>query len=70
MTTEEFYQHLRRSSDLHPEQKESLKRFLESCDMVKFAKYVPDPSESKGSFDLAGAFVEETTPKSEDSDGV
>jgi hypothetical protein len=63
MTTEEFWQHLQRSSDLFPDQKQALKRFLESCDMVKFAKYSPDPSESKQSHELAVAFVKETTPR-------
>ncbi|HLF18126.1 MAG TPA: DUF4381 family protein [Candidatus Omnitrophota bacterium] len=65
MTTEEFLQHLQTSQDLDPQQKASLKSFLESSDLVKFAKYAPDPSEAKRSFELALQFVRETKPKEE-----
>ena len=63
MTTEEFLQQLQRSSELFPDQKQALRKFLESCDMVKFAKYNPDPSEAKQSYELAVLFIKETTPK-------
>ena len=66
MTTEEFLVHLQSSSDLLAEQKEALTKFLRSCDMVKFAKYHPDPSEAKQSYELALAFIEETIPKEAD----
>ena len=65
MTTEEFLQHLQRSAQLNPAQKASLRSFLESSDLVKFAKYAPDPSEAKKSFDLAVQFIQETKPKEE-----
>jgi hypothetical protein len=65
MTTEEFLQHLQRSAQLEPAQKVSLKSFLESSDLVKFAKYAPDPSEAKKSFELALRFIQETRPKQE-----
>jgi hypothetical protein len=65
MTTEEFLQYLKTSTELNPEQKESLRQFLESCDLVKFAKYAPDPSEAKASYELAKRFIEETKPKLE-----
>ena len=69
MTTEEFMVHLKKSADLTPTQKEALIKFLESSDMVKFAKYDPDPSEARSSFELAQQFIEETRPKPE-NDGI
>src|ERR1700761_920136 len=44
-TTEEFLRELQATDLLKPEQKESLGRFLESCDLVKFAKYEPTEAE-------------------------
>ena len=44
-TTEEFLHELQDTDLLSPEQKESLGRFLESCDLVKFAKYEPGEPE-------------------------
>ena len=65
MTTEEFMQYLRKSSELNPQQKQSLEQFMQASDLVKFAKYRPDPSEAMQAFRLAGAFIEETRPKEE-----
>jgi len=65
MTTEEFMQYLRKSSELNPAQKKSLEQFMQASDLVKFAKYQPDPSEAMQAFRLAGAFIEETRPHEE-----
>jgi hypothetical protein len=46
-----------------PEQKESLGKFLESCDLVKFAKYEPGEPELRELHDSAVRLVEETEPK-------
>ncbi len=41
MTTEEFLYYLGIIGHLNETQKTALKEFLNSCDMVKFAKYAP-----------------------------
>ncbi|HUA37692.1 MAG TPA: hypothetical protein VMA35_04745 [Candidatus Sulfopaludibacter sp.] len=62
-TTEEFLWELNATDLLSPEQKESLGRFLESCDLVKFAKYEPGEPELRGLHGSAVRLVEETEPK-------
>ncbi|HZL14019.1 MAG TPA: hypothetical protein VFC85_07725 [Verrucomicrobiae bacterium] len=61
-TTEEFLRELGETNLLSPEQKESLGKFLESCDLVKFAKYEPGESELRGLHSAAVKMVEETMP--------
>jgi hypothetical protein len=62
-TTEEFLRELGGTDLLAPEQKESLGNFLESCDLVKFAKYEPQESELRELHGSALKLVEETEPK-------
>jgi hypothetical protein len=62
-TTEEFLHELAGTDLLAGEQKESLGGFLESCDLVKFAKYEPAETELRGLHDSAVKLVEETEPK-------
>jgi hypothetical protein len=62
-TTEEFLRELGGTDLLAGEQKESLGGFLESCDLVKFAKYEPGESELRGLHESAVKLVEETEPK-------
>jgi hypothetical protein len=62
-TTEEFLRELGGTDLLAGEQKESLGGFLESCDLVKFAKYEPGESELRGLHHSAVKLVEETEPK-------
>jgi hypothetical protein len=64
-TTEEFLHELQATDLLSPEQKESLGKFLESCDLVKFAKYEPGEPELRELHDSALRLVEETEPKPE-----
>jgi len=61
-TTEEFLHEVQDSNVLDEKQKESLGRFLEQCDMVKFAKYEPAESELKELHEAARRLVEETMP--------
>jgi hypothetical protein len=61
-TTEEFLHELRGTDLLSAEQKEKLGEFLESCDLVKFAKYEPGESELRGLHGSALRLVEETEP--------
>ncbi len=61
-TTEEFLRELGGTDLLSPEQKESLGGFLESCDLVKFAKYEPGENELRGLHGAAVRLVEETEP--------
>ena len=64
-TTEEFLHELRGTDLLTAEQKESLGGFLESCDLVKFAKYEPGETELRDLHGSALRLVEETEPKPE-----
>jgi hypothetical protein len=59
-TTEEFLRELNATDLLVAEQKESLGKFLESCDLVKFAKYEPGENELRGLHGSAVKLVEET----------
>lgn len=61
-TTEEFLRELSATDLLTPEQKESLGQFLESCDLVKFAKYEPGEGELLALHASALRLVEETQP--------
>jgi len=60
MTTEEFLRFLKTSKALDPSRKEVLKEFLQSCDMVKFAKYAPQLSDAQKSYQLVVDFVVQT----------
>ena len=60
MTTEEFLYYLGISGHLNETQKVALKEFLNSCDMVKFAKYAPTVKEALTNFDLAKRLVDDT----------
>jgi len=62
-TTEEFLRELGETNLLLPEQKESLGSFLESCDLVKFAKYEPGENELRELHGAAVKLVEETEPR-------
>lgn len=62
-TTEEFLDELGLSSVLEPVQKESLARFLQRCDLVKFAKDLPSRSELMELHGLALRLVDETVPR-------
>ena len=62
-TTEEFLRELGETDLLLPEQKESLGKFLESCDLVKFAKYEPRENELRELHGAAVKLVEETEPQ-------
>jgi hypothetical protein len=61
-TTEEFLHELKTTDLLIPEQKEKLGEFLESCDLVKFAKYEPGEPELRELHGSAVRLVEETEP--------
>jgi hypothetical protein len=62
-TTGEFLRELSASDRLSPEQKKSLGDFLESCDLVKFAKYEPAEAELRGLHAAALNLVVETEPR-------
>jgi hypothetical protein len=61
-TTEEFLRELSATNLLTDTQKESLGGFLESCDLVKFAKYEPGENELRELHSSALRLVEETEP--------
>ena len=60
MSTEEFLYYLGITGHLNETQNAALKDFLNSCDMVKFAKYAPTINEALRNFDLAKRLVDDT----------
>jgi hypothetical protein len=68
-TTEEFLRELQATNLLSPEQKEKLGKFLESCDLVKFAKYEPGENELRELHHSAVKLVEETEPVETKAEG-
>ena len=59
-TTEEFLSDLQTNHILLPRQKDLLKRFLEHCDMVKFAEYQPNREEVDDTLNTCAQFIAET----------
>jgi hypothetical protein len=59
-TTEEFLLELKASNALNVEQKHSLAAFLESCDLVKFARFEPHETALRELHDSALHLVDET----------
>lgn len=59
-TTEEFLEQLKTSDALRLEHKQQLQKFLEHCDLVKFARYEPNPEQINESLTMAEEFVEKT----------
>ena len=60
MTSEEFLNSLRDSTALSVPHKDLLKGFMNACDLVKFAKYMPTTAETENLYDTARHFIEET----------
>ncbi len=59
-TTEEFLIDLASTDVLNPSDKEDLGKFLQHCDLVKFAKYNPTTEQIQQTFDLVKEFIEKT----------
>lgn len=59
-TTEEFLVELQSSRHLLPDQKRSLGEFLQSCDLVKFARFEPTEAALRELHDAALRLVDET----------
>ncbi len=59
-TTEEFLEQLKTSDALKLEYKQQLQKFLEHCDLVKFARYQPSHEQINESLTIAEQFVEQT----------
>jgi hypothetical protein len=67
MTTEEFMVAVQRDARLLPSHRELLAGFLAGCDLVKFARHVPDAGASEGAYEAARRFVTETRPVAEEA---
>jgi len=63
-TTEEFLDELTRDARFSGETKALLTRFLEHCDLVKFAKYAPSEDEVRETGRVAREFVERSAAAS------
>jgi hypothetical protein len=59
-TTAEIMRQLRKKTDLSSTAQTELKNLLEGCDLVKFAKFRPDPAEAIAEHAVAVRFVEGT----------
>ena len=59
-TTEEFLSELQATTLLTADQKESLGKFLQSCDLVKFARFEPPEAALRELHDSALRLVDET----------
>ena len=59
-TTEEFLLELQSTNLLTPDQKQSLGEFLQSCDLVKFARFEPTEATLRELHDSALRLVDET----------
>ncbi len=59
-TTEEFLYELANTNVLPESDKENLVRFLQHCDLVKFARHEPTNEQIQETFDLVKAFIEKT----------
>ncbi|MBI5150704.1 MAG: hypothetical protein HZA28_08050 [Candidatus Omnitrophica bacterium] len=62
MTSEEFLMSLRGFPQLSGSANNILKEFLDSCDMVKFARYLPQEAEAQKTTLLGRRLVDETKP--------
>jgi hypothetical protein len=60
MTTEEFLNYSYASEKLNDRQKKFLRDLLQSSDMVKFARFIPQMDQARESLRLARSFIEET----------
>ncbi len=67
MTTEEFMVAVQRDSRLVPSHREQLAGFLADCDLVKFARHVPDAEAADRAYEAARRFVTETRPAAEEA---
>jgi len=61
-TTWELYQEMR-TKRIERSSVDKIRDFLEHCDLVKFAKYIPAQKEIEESYGKAGEIVEVTTPE-------
>ena len=60
MSSEEFLIFARERDELNRSQKELLREFLLSCDLVKFARYAPVMQEADNAYLAAENFIKET----------
>lgn len=59
-TTEEFLAELKYSTVLSNEDKDLLAKFLQQCDLVKFAKHQPGQQQVESTFEVVRDFVDKT----------
>ncbi|QDU99101.1 DUF4381 family protein [Lignipirellula cremea] len=57
LTTAEFLDQATRREALGPDQQRVLKEFLSQADLVKFARFQPNPTDAAGAIDVARQFV-------------
>lgn len=65
MTTQEFLNSMSAAGRLPVSYRESLKNFMEACDLVKFARHAPNHAETEAVFETAKKFIEETKEKAD-----
>ena len=67
LTTEEFLQVASASPDLGEEQQGFLRDFLRRADMVKFARFIPEPDDIRTALGAASRFLDQTHQPSDDT---
>ena len=60
LTTEEFIREATDSGQLRPAHQDLVRQFLEQSDMVKFARFQPEPADMRAGFEAAERLVNET----------
>lgn len=60
MTTQEFFEQSLRKLNLYPNQQEVLREFLQSADLVKYARHIPGYEQIHQAYETAKRFVDET----------
>ena len=66
-TTDEFLSSISRDGYFHSGTQDLLKSFLEHCDLVKFARYVPETDEINRTFNVTRDFIEQTKQEVKDA---
>lgn len=67
-TTEEFIKLMQQSTIFTEMHRTLIRNFLAECDLVKFAKSEPDPTQTDQGTQMVKSFIEETKPKENPSE--
>ena len=69
-TTSELYRELRQIKEIEKKHVTRIKEFLEECDLVKFAKYIPEIEQINKDTDTAKEIIDITKPIKVDTESI